>query len=124
MLEKQVEILTNLVHAQSNIMSKFSCESGANSNPTSECILKIADQAKKISKLEGELKSLQTVSTTQGNSIQQLQATVSGQSIYFNWSELTDRKLCNNKFTRCFHQAKQVSSHNIFMTGQNLAQQN
>ena len=81
MLEKQVEILTNLVHAQSNIMSKFSCESGANSNPTSECILKIADQAKKISKLEGELKSLQTVSTTQGNSIQQLQATVSGQSI-------------------------------------------
>ena len=74
-----MEILTNLVHAQSNILSKFSCSKGdSSSNPTSECILKIVDQAKKISKLEGEVKSLQTSSNTQAGSIQQLQKTVSG----------------------------------------------
>ncbi len=41
-------------------MSKFSCSqgtSGVNAS-ASECILKIADQAKKIAKLEGDLASL------------------------------------------------------------------
>ena len=52
--------MTNLVHAQSNIMSKFSCSqgtSGVNAS-ASECILKIADQEKRIAKLEGDLASL------------------------------------------------------------------
>ncbi|CAB3979062.1 Hypothetical predicted protein, partial [Paramuricea clavata] len=60
-LEKQVQILTNLVHAQSNIVSKFSCSKGSSgSNTASECISKVADQAKKIAKLEKDLNSLQT----------------------------------------------------------------
>ncbi|CAB4018344.1 ---NA--- [Paramuricea clavata] len=78
-LEKQVEILTNLVHAQSNIMGEFSCSQGSSgSNSASECILKVADQAKKIAKLEGDLTSLQSLTKTQENDIQQLQTTLSG----------------------------------------------
>ncbi|XP_028395015.1 uncharacterized protein LOC114519141 [Dendronephthya gigantea] len=74
-LEKQVAILTNLVHAQSNIMSKFSCQEGSHSNPVSECILKVADQAKKIAKLENELKSLQSITKIQERDIDQLNTT-------------------------------------------------
>ena len=63
-------------------MSKFSCSQGTSgSNPASECILKIADQAKKIAKLEGDLASLQSLAKTKEKVIQQLQANVSGQLV-------------------------------------------
>ena len=79
-LEKQVEILTNLVNAQSNIMSRFTCNGGGSRlNPESECILRIANQTKRITKLQADLQSLQALAKTKENVIQQLQTTVSGQ---------------------------------------------
>ena len=78
-----MEILTNLVNAQSNIMSRFTCNGGASGvNPESECILKVANQAKKIAKLAGDLQSLQTLAKTKEKVIQQLQTNVSGQLRY------------------------------------------
>jgi hypothetical protein len=60
-------------------MGEFSCsQRPSGSNPASECILKVADQAKKIAKLVGDLNSLQSLTKTQENDIQQLQTTVSG----------------------------------------------
>ena len=78
-LEKQVEILTNLVNAQSSIINKISCIQS--SNPISECNLKIADQAKKIVKIDGDLASLHSLVKTKEKVIRQLQSTVTGQLI-------------------------------------------
>lgn len=62
-------------------MAKFSC--GPSSNPTSECILKIANQAKNIAKLQVEINGLDTRSKTQASQIQQLQSSVTDLSKKF-----------------------------------------
>jgi hypothetical protein len=60
-------------------MGESSCSEGpSGSNTASEYILKDANQAKKIAKLEGDLNSLQSLTKTQENAIEQLQTTVSG----------------------------------------------
>ena len=74
-------ILFNLVQAQSNIMSQFSCQgqSGSSLGPASDCILKVADQAKTITKLQGDLGVLDASSKAQTAQIQQLQSSVKGE---------------------------------------------